>query len=143
MAAGRRPGQVGGVRLPFRTVLARRVSLVTVVGQQADHLVQQVPCSPTVQGADRPGVAEAEGERVPGICLPLRGVDFVHHDPHRATGPLEHLGDGEVPVHEPDRHVDHEQDDVRLGDGPLALGTHLRVERITSRLPAAGVDEDE
>ena len=106
-----------------------------------DHLVEQVARPPTVQGADRPRVAEAERDELPGVGLPAGVVDLVDHQAHRAGRPAGAPGHGQVLVGDPDGHVDHQQDDVGLGDGPLGLRAHLGVEGVAGGQPAAGVDD--
>ena len=61
-----------------------------------------------------------------------------------ATAP-EPVGDGLVVVGDPDRSVDHEQDDVGVAHRGLDLARHLGIERRpgTARHPAAGVDDAE
>jgi hypothetical protein len=112
-------------------------------GQEPDHVVEQIAGSPPVEGADRPRLPESQCHGIPGVGLPLGGVDLVDHHPHRPPGPLEHPGDGEVLVDQPDRDVHHEEHDVRFGDGPFGLGADLGVEWVVARQPAAGVDHGE
>ncbi len=139
--------------MPAPAVLARRPDRRPVgrhrrparprLGEEADHIVEEVPGPPAVEGADRPGLSQPEGHGVPGVGLPLGRVHLVDHHPHRPARPLEHPGHGQVLVDEADGDVHHQQDHVGLGDGPLGLGADLGVERVVGGQPAAGVDHGE
>ena len=97
------------------------------------------PCRAlTGHGSPRP-----EGQGVPDVGLALVRVDLVDDHPDGSTRLLQHPGHVEVLVGQPHGHVDHEEDHVGLGDGPLGLGAHLGVERIVGGQPAAGVDDGE
>ena len=67
-------------------------------------------------------------------------VDLVDHEPHRWAGPPDHLGRRQVLLGDAGRHVDHHEDDVGLGEGPLGLVAHLgsrgrRPRRASRRCP--------
>ena len=56
---------------------------------------------------------------------------------------FQHPGHGQVLVGQAHGHVDHEEDDVGLGDGALGLGADLGVKRVVGGEPPAGVDDGE
>ena len=99
------------------------------------------PCSALI--GER--VAEAERQRLPDQALAVGVVDLVDDEQHLAAGQVAHdLGHPAVLLGDPGDGVDHDEHDVGLADGLLALAAHLVVER-RRRFghPAAGVDERE
>ena len=59
------------------------------------------------------------------------------------AGPAQQGGHLGVVVGDPDRAVQHEQDDVGFADGPLRLPGHLAVQGVPTGQPASGVDDRE
>ena len=66
--------------------------------QQVDHGIEQVAGAPSVQGADREGIPDPEGDELPGRRLPVGVVDLVDHQPYRGAGLADELGRGQVLV---------------------------------------------
>ena len=102
-------------------------------GQEGDDLVEQVAGAAPVQRAHRVGVAQTEGDELPGSRLAAGVVDLVDHEAHRWAGPPDHLGRRQVLVGHAGGHVDHHQDHVGLGQGPLGLLAHLGLEGVARR----------
>ena len=97
-----------------------------------------------MQRADRHRLAQPERERVPDQALPAGVVDLVGDDEDWAARPAaDDLCYTSILVGDARDRVDHDQADVSVGDGLLALLADLAVERVATRAPAAGVDEPE
>jgi hypothetical protein len=87
----RRHGGAGFARARALECLARGW-----LGQQADHVVEQVPDPAPVQRAHHGRLAEAEPGKLPGIDLALFRVDFVGNDDHLAPVTTDELTDGGI-----------------------------------------------
>ena len=97
------------------------------------------PCS----ALDGNRVAETHPEVFPDVRFTPLVVGLVaHHDDGRA-GAAYPVGDELIVIGQADRRVDHEQHDIGLLDGCFHLPADLRVERIATRHPAAGVYDEE
>jgi hypothetical protein len=77
----------------------------------------------------------------------VRGLWLVHLVGHQQPGlaaGAQHVGDATVARVQPGARVDHEQQEIRLGDGLLHLPPDLDVHRVLRVLhDAAGIDEPE
>ena len=134
------PGTAGHDRAPRRR---RRRSPARALGEEGDELVEHVAGAAAVEGADRVGLAQAEGQELPRLVLAAVVVGLVGHEEHGLAGPAQPLGDGGVLLGDPDGGVDEEQHGVGAPHALLHLAAHLGLEVGAARHPAAGVDEQE
>ena len=97
------------------------------------------PCSElTGKGSPTP-----RADKLPGRGLPVGVVDLVDDQTDRRAGLADDPGRGQVLVGDPGGHVDHQQDHVGFGQRPLGLLAHLRIQRVATGQPAAGVHDGE
>ena len=103
----------------FATSSLRRAGLG---GQPGHHLVEQVPGAPTVQGAHRERVAQAQPGEGPGVGVAAVAVDLVGDHQGRPVQPPQQVGHPGVLLGDPDGGVDDEQDDRRRRRWPAPPG---------------------
>ena len=141
-----RPAAISSAQASASASRALRASSRLALGRQRpDDRVEQVARAAAVRGGDRVGLLPAERVELGAFELALLVVGLVDDDDDRA--PWRGAGSraasrsaGVVPVDG----VDHEQDDVRLGDGQPRLLLDARLDRVVRvELEAAGVDDDE
>jgi len=90
---------------------------------------------------DPHAVSALHGRGTGDLRLGGGAVDLVGHQQDRHLAAAQAGGDGGVLLGDPDGGVDHEQQEVGVGHGPLGLGDDAGLEAGRLGLPAAGVDE--
>ena len=113
------------------------------LGQGGQHGVQQVAGAASVQGGDRPRLAQAEVPHRHGVGLAAGVVHLVGGQHDRLLGAAQHTHHGLVDVLNADRGVHHEEHSVGGGDGQFGLLGDLGGHADRIRRPAAGVDHHE
>ena len=108
----------------------RSISEGRFLGQRPDDGVEQVTGAPAVLGADGVGLLPAHAVGLGRLQLALLVVGLVgDHDDRRPGAPQE-LGRLVVRGCQTGGGVDHEQDDVRLGDGQASLVLDLLLDGV-------------
>jgi hypothetical protein len=84
---------------------------------------------------------QAERPQVGHLRLGGGAVHLVGHQQDRYLAAAQAGGHGGVLLGDPDAGVDHQQQEVGVGHGPLGLGDDAGLEAGRLGLPAAGVDQ--
>jgi hypothetical protein len=113
------------------------------LGQHLEERVEGVTGAATVQGGDRPRLAEPEIPEHRGIGLGTLVVDLVGDEHDRLARAPQQLDDGLIIIGGAHGRVDDEEHGIGQVDGHLGLLGDAQVDARRVDLPAAGVDEGE